>query len=37
MELDLFSSSTDLSFENKEKAEENKVSVAQNGENGNCK
>ena len=32
MELDLFSSSTDLSFENKEKAEENKVSVAQNGE-----
>ena len=27
MELDLFSSSTDLSFENKEKAEENKVSV----------
>ena len=32
MELDLFSSSTDLSFENKEKAEGNKVSVAQNGE-----
>ena len=32
MELDLFSSSTDLSFENKEKAEENEVSVAQNGE-----
>lgn len=32
MELDLFSSSTDLSFENKEKAEENKVSVAQRGE-----
>lgn len=32
MELDLFSSSTDFSFENKEKTEENKVSMAQRSE-----
>ena len=32
MELDLFSSSADFSFENKEKTEENKVSMAQRSE-----